>query len=135
MKILIRIIISFFFHFIISFFLYSASLCFSPSGRFLYCSPLYCRFFSFSFLERLWYLLQAFWVIFIILITFSWWIFRQFYICKKIKDKRNLFKLKEENETFKDTIIRGIRNLFKHEKGHYYKPLRVGYFWSGNYLE
>ena len=45
-----------------------------------------------------------------------------------IKDIRNLFKLKKENEALKDRIIRNIRNLFEQED--YYKPVRVCSFWS-----
>ena len=43
--------------------------------------------------------------------------------------------MKKENETVKDRIIRDIRNLFEQEKEDYYKPVRVGYFWSINYIE
>ena len=32
-------------------------------------------------------------------------------------------------------IIRDIRNLFEHEEEDYYKPVRVGNFWSNNYME
>ena len=43
--------------------------------------------------------------------------------------ERNLFKLKKENETIKDRVIRDIRNLFEYreEKG-YYEPARIGNF-------
>ena len=41
-------------------FLYSTSLCFSSSGRLLNLSRPYYHFFSFSSLEKLWYLLQTF---------------------------------------------------------------------------
>ena len=51
-----------------------------------------------------------------------------------IKSIRNLFKLKKENLTIKDRIIRDIRTLF--ELGDdYYKPLRVGNFLNNNYIE
>ena len=53
----------------------------------------------------------------------------------KIKSIRNLFRLKKENEAIKDRIIRDIRNLFEQEKEDYYKPVRVGNFWSRNYIE
>ena len=33
-----------------------------------------------------------------------------------IENKRNLSKLKKENEAFKDRVIRRTRNLFQHEK-------------------
>ena len=45
-------------------FVHSVSFCFSSSGRFLYLSRPYCYFFSFSSLERLWYLSGAFSVVF-----------------------------------------------------------------------
>ena len=32
-----------------------------------------------------------------------------------IKDTRNLFRLKKENEAIKDRVIGDIRNLFDHE--------------------
>ena len=38
----------------------------------------------------------------------------------------NLFRLKKENETIKDRIIRNIINLFDQEKEDYYKPVRAG---------
>ena len=51
-----------------------------------------------------------------------------------IKSIRNLFKLKKENLTIKDRIIRDIRTLF--ELGDdYYKPIRVGNFLNNNYIE
>ena len=38
-----------------------------------------------------------------------------------IKDIRNLFRLKKENEVIKCSVIRDIRNLFEHdEKEDYY---------------
>ena len=65
------------------FLVYSISFSFSSSGRFSYRSQPYCRFFSFFSLDRLWYLLQTFlWFFFSILIIFSWWVFRHFYIWK-----------------------------------------------------
>ena len=39
-----------------------------------------------------------------------------------IKSIRNLFKLKKENETIKDRIIRDITTLFQQEEKDYYKP-------------
>ena len=51
-----------------------------------------------------------------------------------IKDIRNFFRLKKENEAIKDIVIQNIRNLFEHEE-EYYKPARVGNFWSNNYIE
>ena len=53
-----------------------------------------------------------------------------------IKDIRNLFRLEKENKAIKDRIIRDIRNLVEHdEEENYYKPVRVGNFWSNNYIE
>ena len=37
------------------------------------------------------------------------------------------FKLKKENETTKDGVIRDIRNLSEHEED-YFKPIRVSNF-------
>ena len=44
-----------------------------------------------------------------------------------VRVRRNLFKLKKENETIKDRIIRYIRIAFEQEDD-YYKPIRVGNF-------
>ena len=38
-----------------------------------------------------------------------------------IKNVRNLFRLKKENEAIKDRKIRGIKDLFEQEE-YYYKP-------------
>ena len=35
----------------------------------------------------------------------------------------------------KDRTIRDIRNLFEKEKEDCFKPVRVGKFWSRNYIE
>ena len=43
-----------------------------------------------------------------------------------IKDIKNLFRLKKENEPLE--IISDIRNLSEHEEKDYYKPVRVGKF-------
>ena len=43
--------------------------------------------------------------------------------------------LKKENKLVKDRIIRDIRNLFEHEEGDYYKPVRAGNFWGNSYVE
>ena len=48
---------------------------------------------------------------------------------------RNLFRLKKDNETIKDRVIRDISNPFEHEEENYYKPVRVGNFSSNNYIE
>ena len=45
-----------------------------------------------------------------------------------IKNIRNLFRLKLENETIKDKVIRDIKTLFKQQKEDYYKLVRVGNF-------
>ena len=52
-----------------------------------------------------------------------------------IKDIRNLFRLKKENEAIKDKIIRDIRSLFEleNEEQDYDKPVRVGNSWTNNY--
>ena len=39
------------------------------------------------------------------------------------KDIKNFFRLKKENETIKDRVIRDIRNLSEQEDD-YYKPIR-----------
>ena len=52
-----------------------------------------------------------------------------------IKNIRKLFRLKKENEAIKNRVIRDIRNLFEHEEEDYFKPLRVGNFWSNKYIE
>ena len=52
-----------------------------------------------------------------------------------IKDTRNIFKQKKENETIRDRIIRNIRNLFVQEIEDYYKPVRIGNIWNRNYIE
>ena len=52
-----------------------------------------------------------------------------------IKNMRNRFRLKKENEVIKDRVIRYIRNLFQHAEEDYCNPVRVGNFWSNNYIE
>ena len=51
------------------------------------------------------------------------------------QDIKNFFRLKKENKTIRDWIIRDIKNLFGQEKEHYYKSVRVGSFWSRNSIE
>ena len=51
-----------------------------------------------------------------------------------IKSKRNLLKLKKEDETIKDRIITYIRRLLKQQEKDYYKPKRLSNFWN-NYIE
>ena len=62
---------------------------------------------------------------------------------------RNLFRIKkdiddntikayfstEKRKAIKGRVIRDNRNLFEQEKEDYYKPVRVGNFWSDNYIE
>ena len=64
-----------------------------------------------------------------------------------IKDVTNLFWLKKEiydttakdirnkNKSTKTRIIRDTRHLSQHEEEDYYKPVRVGNFWSNNHIE
>ena len=47
--------------------------------------------------------------------------------------KYPIFRLKKENKAIKNRIVRGIRNLFEHEKD-YYKLQTVANFWSNNYM-
>ena len=42
-----------------------------------------------------------------------------------IKDVKNLFRLKKENEVIKDSITKNIRNL-SGQKEDYYKPVKEG---------
>ena len=49
-----------------------------------------------------------------------------------IKDIRNLFRREKETKVIKDRILRDTKNLFEHEEeDNYYKPVRV----SNNYIE
>ena len=43
--------------------------------------------------------------------------------------------MKKENEAVNIRIIRDIRNLFDNEEEDYYKPVKVGNFWSKKYIE
>ena len=52
-----------------------------------------------------------------------------------VKGIRNLYGLKKENKAIKNRIIRDFRNLFEHQEEDYYKLVRVGDFWSNNYIE
>ena len=49
----------------------------------------------------------------------------------------NILRLKKENETIKNKIVRDIINLFEleNEEQDYYKIIRVGIFWNNNYIE
>ena len=50
------------------------------------------------------------------------------------KDIRNLFRLKKEIKGIKDIIPRNIKNVFEYQKKevNYYKPVRLNTFWSSN---
>ena len=50
------------------------------------------------------------------------------------KELRNRFRMKKENGSIKDRVIRDIRKLFEYEED-YYKPVRVNNFQSNNYVE
>ena len=52
-----------------------------------------------------------------------------------IKNIRKLFRLKKENEAIKNRVITDVRNFFEHEEEDYFKPVRVGNFWSNKYIE
>ena len=43
-----------------------------------------------------------------------------------IKDVKNLFRLKKENEVIKDSITKNIRNLSGQKEEDYYKPVTEG---------
>ena len=43
--------------------------------------------------------------------------------------------MKKEQEAIKVRIIRYIWNFYEHKREDYYQPLRVGNFWSKNYIE
>ena len=43
------------------------------------------------------------------------------------KELRNRFRMKKENGSIKDRVIRDIRKLFEYEED-YYKPVRVNNF-------
>ena len=53
------------------------------------------------------------------------------------EDIRNLFRQGKETKAIKDRMLRDIKNLFEHEKEdeNYYKPVRVSKFWDKNYIE
>ena len=50
------------------------------------------------------------------------------------KDIRNFSRLKKEKETTTNKITKGVKLLFE-EEDNYYKPIKVGKFWSKNYIE
>ena len=47
----------------------------------------------------------------------------------------NFFNLEIETKPIKDKTICDIRNRFELERDNYYKPVRVGIFYSNNYIE
>ena len=47
---------------------------------------------------------------------------------------KNIFRLKKENDSFKDRIIRDIKTLIE-QKEYYCKPVRAGNFWNNDYIE
>ena len=70
---------------VLVFFLYWTSFCLWSSERLLYHSCPHCCFFYFWSLERFWYLLRVFFVVFLChSVIFSWQIFWNFYICESI---------------------------------------------------
>ena len=52
-----------------------------------------------------------------------------------VTDIGNFFRLKKENKAIKNRIIRDIRSIFEHKEEDYYKLVKVGSFWSNNYIE
>ena len=55
--------------------------------------------------------------------------------CTTIKDPRNLFRLEKETKSIKDRTLRDTKNLFEHEEVNFYEPVKVNYFQSNNYVE
>ena len=53
---------------------------------------------------------------------------------KIIKNTRNPFGLKKENEEIKHKTIRDIKNVFEKEED-YHKAIRAGSSYSNNYIE
>ena len=51
-----------------------------------------------------------------------------------IKNIRNIFRLKNENEANKGSIITDIRNLSEQEKEDYFKLVSVGNFGDNIYV-
>ena len=54
-----------------------------------------------------------------------------------IKDIRNLFRLQIDVKGTKDIVLRNIKNLFEYEKEeeNYYKSGKLNYLWSNNQIE
>ena len=56
--------------------------------------------------------------------------------CSKPKhDGKKSGKLNNEREAIKDRIIRDIKTLFEQQEEDYYKSVRVGNFYSNNFIE
>ena len=55
--------------------------------------------------------------------------------CTGIKDIRKFLRLEKDTKAIKDRILRDIKHIFEYEEGNYYKPVRVGNFWSNNYVD
>ena len=51
------------------------------------------------------------------------------------KDVRNRFRLKTQNKEIKEGLIRDVRNPFKSKRENYNESLRIGNFYSNNYIE
>ena len=61
-------------------------------------------------------------------------------MCMEVEKTRENQKEKKNQKTKKfraieDRIIRDIKSLFEQEEEDYYKPLRVGNFYSDNYIK
>ena len=52
-----------------------------------------------------------------------------------IKNIINIFKLRKENTTLKDRMIRDINTLLEQQEEYYYKLVRAGNFWNNIYNE
>ena len=50
-----------------------------------------------------------------------------------VKDIRNFFRLKNDDEAIKCRLYRDIRKILEHEED--YCTVRVGNFWTNNYIE
>ena len=56
--------------------------------------------------------------------------------CTAVKDIRNLFRIGKKTKAIKDIILTDIMNLFEHEEEeNCYKPVKVSNFWSNSYIE
>ena len=52
-----------------------------------------------------------------------------------IKDIRNPFRLTKKDKGVKEKVLSDIRTLFESDEENYYKPIRSGNAFSGNYIE